>query len=165
MHKFQDNQGREWRIALNGWQLKKLKDQLDFDARDHESILRAAEDPALICNVLYVLCEDQAKADAVSEQAFGEALTGDAIDDATEAYLAESVDFFPRSHRPALQKLLATTKEYQTRATAMAAEKLGSPEMSQLIETVIQDQSQKISRLLAGTTIGGSSGKLQESPA
>ena len=165
MHQFKDNQGRPWQIALNGWQLKKLKEQIDFDARDHESILRAAEDPCLLCNVLFLLCEDQANTKGVTDQQFGESLTGDAIDDATEAYIAESVDFFPRSHRPALQKILETLKDYQTRATTMATEKANSPAMKELVKKVIAERSEKIDSLLLGTSIGSSSGNAQASPA
>src|SRR5437868_5352330 len=100
MHEFQDNLQRPWRITLNGWQLRKLKERIDFDARDHESILRAAGDPVLLCNVLFLLCEDQAKAAGISDEDFGTSLGGDAIDAAAEAYLAESVDFFPQRQRP-----------------------------------------------------------------
>lgn len=160
MHRFKDNTGREWRLSLNGWQLKKLKETLDFDARDHESILRAASDPVLLCNVLFVLCEEQAKADGVSDQQFGEAMGGDAIDEAAQAYLEESVDFFPRSQRPALTKVLATVKDYQTRATALAEEKLTSPAMTQLMEKCLTEANQRIDSLLAGTGTGSLSGKL-----
>lgn len=165
MHQFKDNQSRAWQLALNGWQLKKLKERLDFDARDHESILHAAGNPMLLCDILYLLCEDQAKAANVTDEDFGKSLTGDAIDDAAEAYLAESVDFFPRSQRPALTKVLATMKTYQERATALATEKLDSPAMNQLVERAMAEASQKLDKALAGTPIGNLSGRLQESPA
>jgi hypothetical protein len=165
MHRFKDNADREWDISLNGWQLKKLKETIDFDARDHESILKAANDPLLLCNVLFVLCEKQAKERGVSDEQFGEALGGDAIDAATEAYIQESVDFFPRSQRPALNKVLATVKDYQTRATDLATEKLNSPAMANLVEASLTEANQRIDRLLAGTTTGDSSGKPQGQPA
>jgi hypothetical protein len=165
MHQFKDNQGRAWKVALNGWQLKKLKEQLDFDARDHQSIMQAAGDPVLLVNVLYLLCEEQATEANISDKQFGEAMSGDAIDDAAEAYLAESIDFFPRSQRPALTKVLATVKDYQTRATELATEKLQSPAMTTLVAKAIEEAGQKLESLLAGTSTGNSSGKLQESPA
>lgn len=165
MHQFTDNEGRPWQLVLNGWQLKKLKETIDFDARDHKSILRACEDPALICDIAFVLCEEQAQKANVTDRQFGEALSGDAIDDATEALLAELTDFFPRSQRLALTKVLATVKEYQTRATTLATEKLESPAMTSLIEKSIAEASQKIDSLLAGTSIGNSSGKQPALPA
>jgi hypothetical protein len=158
MQKFKDNQGREWSISLNGWTLKRLKDQLQFDARDHESILRAANDPALLCDVLFVLCEDQAKERSVTDRDFGVAMTGDAIEAAAYAYMQETANFSPRQ-KQALQTMLARMKETQDRATALATEKLNSPAMSQMIEKAMSEQSQKIDDLLAGTSTGSSSGK------
>ncbi len=165
MHQFKDSEGRPWQVVLNGYQLKRLKEQIDFDARDHQSILRAADDPVLLCNVLFLLCEDQAKSKCISDEDFGRALGGDAIDDATEAYLLESTDFFPRSQRPALKQVLKTMKSYKERATTLATEKLNSPAMKKLVTNAMKESSQKIDRLLAGTTTGSSSGKLQASPA
>lgn len=164
MHWFRDNTGREWCLSLNGWQLKKLKELLGFDARDHESIFRAASDPALLCDVLYVLCKDQADKDGVSDQQFGEALTGDAIDSAADAYMQESVDFFPQRQRPALKALLAKMQQTQQRATALAEEKLNSPAMEAMIARAMTEANQKIDALLAGMNTGSLSGTAPESP-
>jgi hypothetical protein len=158
MHKFKYSREREWSISLNGWTLKRLKEELDFDARDHESILRVSSDPALLCNVLFVLCEDQAKEKSVTDRDFGMAMTGDAIEAAADAYMQETADFFPRQ-KQALNTMLARMKETQDRATALATEKLNSPAMSQMIDKAMSEQSQKIDDLLAGTSTGNSSGK------
>ena len=165
MHKFKDNADREWSLSLNGWALKKLKEAIGFDARDHESILKAANDPSLLCDVLFVLCEDHAKERSVTDRQFGEGLTGDAIDAATEAYMQESVDFFPQRQRPALRTMLAKVNETQERATTLAAEKLTSPAMDQMIERSMNEASQRMDDLLAGKSIGSSSGNAPASPA
>jgi hypothetical protein len=168
MHQFKDNQQRPWQISLNGWQLKKLKERLDFDARDHESIFKAAGDPELLCNILFVLCEEQAKTFGVTDEDFGKSLDGDAIDEATQAYLDESVDFFPQRQRQALRKVLATMKETIEKRTTKAEQKIDSPEMTELIDLTIQEVDLTIDetiakaktqiatrrKLLAGTTTG-----------
>lgn len=158
MQKFKDKQGREWSISLNGWTLKKLKETLNFDARDHESILRAANDPSLLCDVLFVLCQGQAEKLGVTDRDFGESMTGDVIEAAADAYMQETADFSPRQ-KQALNTMLVKMRTTQDRATALAAEKLNSPQMDALIERAMSEQSQKIDDLLAGTNIGNSFGK------
>jgi hypothetical protein len=158
MHKFKDSEGREWQVSLNGYQLKKLKDTIGFDARDHESILQAANDPILLCNVMYVLCEDQAKNLDLTDEDFGRAMGGDAIEQAADAYMQETADFFPRQ-KPALKAMLARMTETQDRATALATEKLNSPAMATLIQRAMAEKEQEIDALLAGTSTGSSSGK------
>lgn len=165
MHQFHDNQGRKWSLSLNGWQLKQLKEQINFDARDHESIFRAASDPLLLCDVLYVLCAEQCKAAGVTDQQFGEALTGDAIDAAADAYMQESVDFFPIRQRPAMKAMLAKIQETQMQATKLAEEKLNGAAMDQMIAKAMSEANQKIDDLLAGMNTGNSSGTVPASPA
>lgn len=165
MHRFQDNTGREWCLSLNGWQLKRLKELIGFDARDHESIFKAASDPALLCDVLYVLCQDQANKDGITDQQFGEAMTGDAIDAAADAYMQESVDFFPLRQRPAMKAMLAKIQETQTQATKLAEEKLNGAAMDQMIAKAMSEANRKIDDLLAGMSTGNSSGTVPASPA
>lgn len=165
MHRFRDNTGREWCLSLNGWQLKRLKEQIGFDARDHESIFQAVGDPALLCDVLYVLCQEQADKDGVTDRQFGEALTGDAIDSAADAYMQESVDFFPQRQRPALKAMLTKIQEMQDRATTLAEEKMNSPAMQAMIGRAMSEASQNIDDLLAGMNTGSLSGTAPESPA
>lgn len=164
MHSF-NAAGLGWRLSLNGWQLKKLKERIGFDARDPDSIMQAASDPVLLVDVLYLLCEDQAKEFSVSERQFGEALAGDVLEQAVDAYLKETVDFFPPRQRPALNKMLAKMTDFQNRATAMAEEKIDSPEMESLFQAELTKASRKIDQLLAGTNTGEPSGSLQASPA
>lgn len=158
MQKFKDSTGREWSVALNGWTLKKLKDELNFDARDHRSILNAASDPLLLLDVLYVLSAGKTGDKDVTKDEFLQVMDGDCIEAAVEAYMQEIVNFSPRQ-KPALQAMLARMNETQDRATALATEKLTSPAMSQLIETAMKDQGAKIDDLLAGANTGNSSGK------
>ena len=45
--------------------------------------------------MLYVVCKTEADANGVTDEQFGEAMAGDAIDQATKALLEEIVDFSP----------------------------------------------------------------------
>lgn len=178
MHKFRDNAEREWIVELDGYQLKKLKQSpLNFDARDHESILRAANDPVLLCDVLYLLCEDQAKDRGLSDRDFGRSLRGDTIDLATEAYIEETIDFFPQRLRQALRTTISKTRETLDTAASLATEKLNSPQMNELLQTAAKEASRIADKMISeeteklksngqhGTSTGGLSGSLQESQA
>ena len=52
-------------------------------------------DPILLCDVIYCVCMEEADSRGVSDEDFGRAMAGDAIELATTALLEELVDFFP----------------------------------------------------------------------
>ena len=112
---------------------------------------RLVSDPVLLCDVLYAVCKAEADAKNVSDEDFGRALAGDAIDAATTALLEELVDFFPQAKRRVLGKAMGKLKILQARALEVAELRLDSPELENAME-----------QALAGS--GLSSGSLPESP-
>ena len=110
MKAFTDAKGRSWEIELNIRQMKRVRDILGVDlvnviqTRSDGSIAtdtidRVANDPILLCDILWVLCEQQAKLAGVTDDDFGSSLAGDSIETATRAFLDELVDFFPGARR------------------------------------------------------------------
>ena len=112
MRTFQDNAGRTWTVALNVWTVKKVRDLLGVDLLDlcgpstplgasdagkpgSGLLQRFITDPVLLVDVLYVACKDQADPLGVTDEQFGRAMAGDAIDAATRAFLEELADFTP----------------------------------------------------------------------
>ena len=152
-HKFKDNSGREWLLSLNGWQLTKLKEALNYDARDKDSIIKAGNDPALFCDVLFVLCSDQANEAEVTKKDFLQSIDGDVLEAASLAYIEATIDFFPQRQSQALRKAMERAKEAQAKTMALADQK-----MDQMIDKAIQQE-------LAGTPIGSESGNVPASPA
>ena len=107
---FKDNTGREWQLVLNVYAMKQIRAKLGIDLINViqldksgnvkvDLIDQIANDPCLLVDILWVLCEEQAKVLNVTDVAFGSALAGDAIEDATKAFLDELVDFFPEMRR------------------------------------------------------------------
>ena len=124
MHSFTDNAGRTWTVEITVADLKRLRAMLGIDianltepdAPPEEQLLaRLATDPVLLVDVLYVLCLDQAEKAGVTDEQFGRAMAGDAIEEATEALLEAIVDFTPN---PRERARLARVKKglYETRA-------------------------------------------------
>ena len=120
MRTFNDNAGRTWSLTLNVWTVKKVRDLLGVDLLDlgGESasaqkpglLYRLIADPVLLVDVLYVVCKDQADGASVTDEQFGRAMGGDAIDAATKAFLEELADFTPSPRdRARARKVIATT--------------------------------------------------------
>jgi hypothetical protein len=150
MHAFKDKDGREWGVHLNGWQLKKIQEKLGHKCRDPQAVLAASDDPPLLLDILFVLCEAQVAERGLTEQQFCEALEGDALDEATAAYLDESIPFVPRQYRALLAQVLAEAKTAQERATE---------ELTKDMRAVIDKAMGQVQSLLPGTNTGNSSGK------
>lgn len=155
MHPFKDAAGREWQIRMSIGQARKLKDDIGIDVLDGgDSLSKLATDPYTTANCLYILCESQANESGVSDEQFGESLAGDVIDSATEALLAELVDFFPKRQREALRTMLAKLNGMQEAAAKMGTEKLNSKAMDELIEKELAKASQEIDAMMAGGSSG-----------
>ena len=89
-------------------------------------------------DVLYVACKDQADAAGVTDEQFGRAMGGDAIEAATAALLDDLVDFFPSQRRKLLGRALAKFAEFEAKAMKHANAKLDALDdaaMSRLLNT------------------------------
>lgn len=135
MRTFQDSKGREWTVEITIATAKRLRDLLDVDLiaaysdENDDLFQRLSVDPFLLCNVVYVVCKPQADAEGVSDEQFGEAMSGQPIENATEALLEELVVFFPRAKRTTFRKALNRMREMEAKAAAVTEAKLDDPEI------------------------------------
>lgn len=127
MHHFSDSTGARWEIAINVGLVKRVRSLLSVDlskllqegAKEQPDI---ADDICLFVDVLWVLCEQQAKERGMSDEQFGQSLGGDSLADAMDAFREELIDFFPSSKaRPTLRKLAAKRLEIAERLIARSA--------------------------------------------
>lgn len=103
MHLFYDDQERQWRLSINVAAVKRVRRVFSeegepFDLLDPELPTMLANDPALLADLLWELVDKSKNPDVTPEQ-FGEALGGNAIERAGEAFLEELFDFFPKGRR------------------------------------------------------------------
>lgn len=132
MKTFQDNAGRTWTVTVNVDGLKRARSLLGvnlLEVVEGGLLERLISDPVLLCDVVYVLCKPETDAKGVSDQEFGRAMAGDAIEHATTALLEELVAFFPFARRSLLQKALGKLRELEARALEVAGKRLESPEL------------------------------------
>ena len=145
MHNFTDNQKRTWQIALNVYEMKRIRAALGIDLVNVitldkngevkvDLIDRIANDPCLLVDILWVLCEAEAKEDGVTDVDFGSSLAGDAIEEATKAFLDELVDFFPGAKRLFLKKAVELASKYASETKATLEKALESPELEERLK-------------------------------
>ena len=148
MKTFTDAKERTWEIELNIRQMKRVRDTLGIDLVNvitankdgtiaTDTIDRVANDPILLCDILWVLCEGQAKPAGVTDDDFGSALAGDSIEQATRAFLDELVDFFPGARRLILHKAVCLARKYEAEGAEAIAKALESPEFEERMRTLL----------------------------
>jgi len=133
MKAFKDNAGRTWEVEVTTAAVKRVRGLVDVDlvagTLSGDLLDRLADDPVLLCDLIYAVCKPQADREGVSDEDFGRAMAGDAIERATAALLEELVGFFPSPKRRILRKALDKLETLQGVALAWADEKLGGTEM------------------------------------
>ncbi len=90
MQKFVDRAGRIWIVDIDNTTLRRVKTLTGvhlLEAIDGDLITRLSTDPLLLGDVLYAICKPQADQQQITDEAFGEGLAGNSIDDATGALL------------------------------------------------------------------------------
>ena len=145
MRTFKDNAGRTWSVTLNVLQMKRIRAHLGIDLVNVitldaggkvkvDLVDRIANDPCLLVDILWVCVEDEAKAAGVTDEEFGRALAGDAIDEATKALLDELVDFFPGAKRLFLKKAVELSRKFGGEMTEALGKALEDPELERRVE-------------------------------
>ncbi len=116
MKTFTDRTGREWTIDANVTSLRRVRSLVGVDlmqmvtprGEDEAVIVKLLRDPCLLVDVIYAICKPDADRQRISDEAFGQAMAGDALDAATQALLEELPDFFPsRRDRERARRILA----------------------------------------------------------
>lgn len=161
MRQFTDTKERVWDVELNVRQMKRVRDVLGIDlvnviqagkdgAVATDTLDRVANDPILLVDILWVLCEGQAKTAGVTDDDFGSSLAGDSISDATRAFLDELVDFFPGARRLFLKKAVDLARKFETENAQMLEKALASPEFEERLKTSLRPPA--VSRESAAST-------------
>lgn len=125
MKSFKDTKGRQWSVAVTVGAVRRVKALLDVDlmtiGTGNTGLARSlAVDPLLLVDVLFVLLKPDADAAGVTDEEFGSAMGGTSLDDATDAFMEELADFFPKGQREVLRTALAKMRDGQARAAEMA---------------------------------------------
>lgn len=150
MRSFRDNQGRQWSVEINVTAIKRVRGLTGEDLMqviEGTLIEKLIRDPVLLCDVVYAICKPEADSRSITDEDFGKAMAGDAIEAATTAVLEELVGFCPSPRdRANLGRVLQATRKVMDRARDLVEKKLDSGELDRLAD-----------RLLSGEATAGSS--------
>jgi len=144
MKTFGDNTGRTWTITINVDAIKRVKSLLSvnlLDAIVGKLLEQLSSDPVLLCDIIFAICKPEADAKSISDEDFGRAMAGDAIDLATTALLEELCDFFPSGRRQLLKKALAKLRKLESMVMTANNDRLDSQELEKLLSEMIAGDS------------------------
>jgi len=154
MRSFKDNQERQWSVEINVTAIKRVRGLTGEDLMqviEGTLIEKLIRDPVLLCDVVYAICKPEADSRSVSDEEFGKAMAGDAIEAATTAVLEELVGFCPSPRdRANLGRVLQATRKVMDRARDLVEKKLDSGELDRLADCLLSEGS-------GGATAGSSS--------
>lgn len=138
MRAFTDNAERAWEIRINVAAVKRVRDLVGVDLMEiveGKLIDRLIRDPILLCDIVYAVCKPQADEHGVSDEQFGQAMAGDAIEYATRALLEDLVSFCPSPRdRENLGRVLEATNRVMEKARDMIEQKLDSGELERMAD-------------------------------
>lgn len=142
MREFKDNEGRRWRVEVNVGTVKRVRQLLGVDLLsivDGKLVESLIADPVLLCDVVYVVCKPEADAGKISDDDFGRAMAGDAIEHATKALLDDLVDFSPSPRdRANLGRVLQTTWGAMDKARDVIEARLNSGELDRIVDQALK---------------------------
>lgn len=144
MRSFCDRRDRTWQLEINVSAIKRVKGLVNVDLlavfEDKMQLAyRLLNDPILLVDTIYALCEPQAKAAGITDIEFGEGFCGDSLQAATESLFEELADFFRSpQQRETLRAILAKGKELEDQTHIQIREKIAAMDASSEVRTFIE---------------------------
>jgi len=137
MEVFKDAEGREWCLRVTISTVKDVRSFCDLDLLDNsgEAIRSLGDDACKLADVLYVCCKEDAEKKGITDVQFGEGLRGEAIDTATEAFLKELINFFPKKKGQMMNKVLEKAKSLQDEAVTKIEERIENLSLEELMNS------------------------------
>ncbi len=143
-----------WELEVTVGVVKRVRAVLEIDLAklDETLYMRLSEDPVLLVDLLWVLCEKQAQERNITDEQFGGGLAGDSIEAATTALLEAVADFFPGPRRSLFKKVISKTATIEQTASKLAIAKLEDPRLQEAIETRLNEDFEAALKQLSSAT-------------
>lgn len=127
---FEDSRGREWCADFTAAAMKRVRNRHGIDlgslaANEFAGFMQVAGDPVKLAEVLYCMASHQNP--GVTEDEFLDALCGDALHAAADAFQEGFLLFCPSRQREALRALAARSQEAEAAILAAVVEKATEP--------------------------------------
>lgn len=154
---FKDNSGREWRISITVETIKRVRSlcgvnlldaiKIEKDGVKADLIDQISNDPVLLVDIIYSICRPQAEEEKVSDVQFGESMTGDTVDAATDALLEELINFFPEAKKKVLRLVLESARRLKRQANVTVDNLISSGALQKNLSQMENDVSASFIKL------------------
>ena len=125
---WKDAEGHAYETKITVAEIRDVKTELGINLMDiatGDLLQKISEDVILLCDILYVINRSQAKEYGINDVQFGRNLYGDALEDATRAFMGELINFFPNQRtRALLTKAMTMGQERMDKALDIAEKEL-----------------------------------------
>lgn len=130
MASFKDTSGRTWQVRITVATIRRIKDYAGIDMTgaaafgEGGALMTLSQDYIALGRALFAVVKNDAEARSVSEDDFLDALAGDTIQAAADAFLEAVADFFPGAQGRLIRAALERAKQEQEKAFAEAEKAL-----------------------------------------
>ena len=134
---WKDAEGHSYETKITVAEIRDVKTELGINLMDiatGDLLQRISEDVILLCDILYVINRSQAKEYGIDDVQFGRNLYGDALEEATRAFMEEMINFFPNQRTRALLTKAMTKGQERMDEALDLAEKSLEEELNKPIE-------------------------------
>lgn len=125
---WKDAEGHAYETRITVAEVRDVKTELGINLMDiatGDLLQKISEDVILLCDILYVINRSQAKEYGIDDAQFGRNLYGDALEEATRAFMEEMINFFPNQRtRQLLTKAMTKGQERMDKALDLAEKSL-----------------------------------------
>ena len=125
---WKDAEGHAYETKITVAEIRDVKTELGINLMDiatGDLLQRISEDVILLCDILYVINRSQSKEYGIDDAQFGRNLYGDALEEATHAFMEEMINFFPNQRtRQLLTKAMTKGQERMDKALDLAEKSL-----------------------------------------
>lgn len=125
---WKDAEGHAYETKITVAEIRDVKTELGINLMDiatGDLLQKISEDVILLCDILYVINRSQAKEYSIDDVQFGRNLYGDALEEATRAFMEEMINFFPNQRtRQLLTKAMTKGQERMDKALDLAEKSL-----------------------------------------
>ena len=144
MQTFTDNAGHTWTLSLTFGSAKRVQALLDVNLLELEGgspplLTRLGTDVMLLCDVIFALLKPQADEKDVTDEAWAEAMGGDAILAAQGALYAELTDFTRRRGRTDVTRAVQAQQAMIEMAIKASEEKIEAIDAQHEIDLIFAD--------------------------
>lgn len=152
MASFQLNDGTKMVPNIDAPTIKRIRKELDVDLAgifETDILERLRLDVILFVDVLYLTCEKQCLKNKITDEQFGAGLKGDAIADATRAFLEELTSFTLPAQRPALTKAITKMDQVMEKQVELAQLRIEDPKIMELVQAQHEAATNQMDEILS----------------